>query len=48
MPMLKKNTQALKVISKETGVEVNTVETKYIFVSHKQNAVQNHNIKVNL
>jgi hypothetical protein len=32
--------------SKDVGLEVNTEKTKYMFVSHHQNAGQNHNIKI--
>jgi hypothetical protein len=28
------------------GLEVNTEETKYVFLSRHQNAVQNHDIKI--
>jgi hypothetical protein len=30
---------------KEVGVEVNTEKTKYMLLSHHQNAGQNHSIK---
>jgi hypothetical protein len=43
---LKKKTKALRDISKEVGVEINTEKSKYIFMSCHQNAGQNHNIKV--
>ncbi|PNF32228.1 hypothetical protein B7P43_G17836, partial [Cryptotermes secundus] len=32
--------------SKEVGLEVNTEKTKYMLLSHHQNAEQNHDIKV--
>jgi hypothetical protein len=32
--------------SKETGLEVNTKKTKYMFLSHHQNAGQYHDIKI--
>jgi hypothetical protein len=32
--------------SKELGLEVNTEKTKYMLLSHHQNAGQNHDIKV--
>jgi hypothetical protein len=41
-----KNTEALVVASKEIGLEVIAKKTKYMFMSHNQNAGQNHNIKV--
>jgi hypothetical protein len=40
-----KNTVALVVASKETGLEVNTDKAKYMVLSRVQNAGQNHNIK---
>jgi hypothetical protein len=43
---IKKNTEALVVASKETGLEVNAEKTKYIVMSRNQNAGQNHNIKL--
>ena len=36
----------LLAISKETGLEVNAEKTKYIVISHAQNARQYHNIKI--
>jgi hypothetical protein len=41
---IKKNTQTLIVASKEVGLEVNTEETKYMLLSHYQNAGQSHAI----
>jgi len=32
--------------SKDTGVEVNTKITKYMFISHEWNAGQTHNFKI--
>jgi hypothetical protein len=43
---IKKNTEALVVASKEIGLEVNAEKTKYMIMSHNQNAGQNHNIKI--
>jgi hypothetical protein len=43
---IKKNTEALVVASKEIGLEVNAEKTKYMVMSHNQNAGQNHNIKL--
>jgi len=40
------NTKTLLDISKEVGVDVNTEENKYMVMSHRQNAGQNHNIKI--
>jgi hypothetical protein len=34
------------VISKEIGLEVNTERTKYMLLSHHQNAGQNYDIKI--
>jgi hypothetical protein len=42
---IKKNTEALLVASKETGLELNAEKTKYIVMSQDQHASQNHNIK---
>jgi hypothetical protein len=43
---IKKNMETLTDASKEVGLEVNAVKTKYILLSHHQNAEQNHDIKV--
>jgi hypothetical protein len=43
---VKKNTEALVVASKETGLEVNAEEGKYMVMSRDQNAAHNHNIKI--
>jgi len=43
---IKKNTEALVVASKETGLQVNAEKTKYVVMSRDQNARQNHNIKI--
>ena len=32
--------------SKKIGPEVNAQDAKYMFMSHEQNAVQNHNVKI--
>ena len=42
---IKKNTEALVVASKQTGIGVNARKTKYMAMSQDQNAGQNHNIK---
>jgi hypothetical protein len=42
---IKRNTQTLIDASKEIGLEVNTEKTKYMLLSHHQNAGQNHDIK---
>jgi hypothetical protein len=42
---IKKNTETLIDASKEVGIEVNTEKTKYMLLSHHQNARQNHYIK---
>jgi hypothetical protein len=41
-----KNTQTLIDASKELPLEVNTEKTKYISLSHHQNAGQNYDIKI--
>jgi hypothetical protein len=46
IPTTKKNTEALLVASKEIGLKVNAGKTKYMFMSHEQNAGQNHDIKI--
>jgi hypothetical protein len=40
------NTQTLIDAGKEVGLEVNTEKTKYMLLSHHQNARQNHDIKL--
>ena len=42
----KKNTEALVIASKETGLEVNADETKYMVMSRDQNAGRSHIIKI--
>jgi ribosomal protein S2 len=42
----KKNTKTLIDASKEVGLEVNTEKSKYILLSHHQNAGKNHDIKI--
>ena len=32
--------------SRENGIEVNAEKTKYMYVSHEQNAGHNHNITI--
>jgi len=41
-----KETEALVVSSKETGLEVNANRTKYMVVSRDQNGVQSQNKKL--
>ena len=41
----KKNTEALIVTSKETGLEVDDEDTKYMIMSRGQNSVRSHNMK---
>jgi hypothetical protein len=43
---IKKNTDALVVACKETGLEVNDDTTKYMVISLDQNVGQSHNIKI--
>jgi hypothetical protein len=42
----KKNTEALVVANKETGLEVNADKTKYMVMSRDQNAGRSHGIKI--
>ena len=46
MCTIKKNTEALLVINKETELEVNADKTKYMIMSRDQNAGWSHNIKI--
>jgi hypothetical protein len=41
-----KNTEALTDASREDGLEVNTANNKYMFISHHQNAGQNNYIQL--
>jgi len=43
---IKENTEALVVVSKENGLEVNADKTKYMAMSRDQNAGGSHNIKI--
>ena len=43
---IKKNTVALMVASKETGLEVNADKTKFVVMSRDQNAGRSHNMKI--
>jgi hypothetical protein len=43
---IKTNTKPLIDASKEVGLEVNTEKSKYILLSHHQNAGKNHYMKV--
>ena len=40
------NTEGLWVCGKEIGLEGNVDKTRNMFMSHEQNAGQNHNIKI--
>jgi hypothetical protein len=42
----KENTETLLEVSRDVGVEANTVKTKYIIMSHHQNSGQNQNIRI--
>jgi len=42
----KENTEALVVVSKEIGLDVNAHKTKYMVMSRDQNAGSNHSIKI--
>jgi hypothetical protein len=43
---IKKNTETLIVAGKEVGLEVTAEKTKYMLLSHQQNARQNLDIKI--
>jgi hypothetical protein len=43
---VKKSTQTLIDASKEAGLEINIEKTKYMLLSHHQNAGQNRDIKI--
>jgi len=43
---VEKNTEALLIASKGTGLEVNVDKTMYMAVSRDQNAGRNHNVKI--
>ena len=43
---IKENTEALAVVSKETGLEVNADKIKCMVMSQDQNAGRSHNIKI--
>jgi hypothetical protein len=43
---IKKNTETLIGTSKELHLEINAEKTKYIFLSHHQNARKNCDIKI--
>ena len=44
---IKKNTEALIVVSKEIGLEVNVDKTKYMGMSRGKNAGQSRNMRIN-
>jgi hypothetical protein len=43
---IQKNTDALVVASKETGLDVNADKTKYMVMSRDQNAGRSYNVKI--
>jgi hypothetical protein len=43
---IKKNADALVVVCKEIGLEVNDDKTKYVVISQDQNAGLSHNVKI--
>jgi hypothetical protein len=43
---IKKNTETLIDDTEEVGLEVNAEKTKYMLLSRRQNAGQNHNMKI--
>jgi hypothetical protein len=42
----KKNAEALIVVSKEFGLEINDDKTKYMVMSRDQNAVRSQDLKI--
>jgi hypothetical protein len=45
---VKENTEALVVVSKENGLEINVDKTKYMVMSRDQNAGRSHSINFQL
>jgi hypothetical protein len=45
---LKGNIATVLVASEESSLEVNAKKTKYVFMSHKQNAGRNNNVKIGI
>jgi hypothetical protein len=43
---IKKNTETLLQASRDIGLEVNTEKTRYMVISHHQNAGENHNFLI--
>jgi hypothetical protein len=43
---IKKSTETLTDASREFGLEVNAEKSKYMLLSHYQNADRNHDIKI--
>jgi sorting nexin-29 len=43
---IKKNTQTLIDANNKVGLEINVEKTKYMLLSHQQNAVQNRDMKI--
>jgi hypothetical protein len=46
MHIIRKNTEALLIASKQIGLEVNAEKTKYMVMSRDQHAKQNNDIKI--
>ena len=46
MHTTKKNAEAIVIASKETGLEINADNTKYMVMSRDQNAGRSYNIKI--
>jgi hypothetical protein len=46
MDTTKKSTETLNYSSKEIGLKINIEKTKYILLSHHQNAGQNQDINI--
>jgi hypothetical protein len=45
LPIIKRNTGAISVASKENGVEVNAVNFTYVVMSGDKNSKRSHNVK---
>ena len=45
---VKENIKSVVFVSKETGIEVNAYETKYMVKSRDQNAGRSHNINIDI
>ena len=46
MHTVKKNTETLLLLLQEDGLEVKTEKTKYMFLSHKQDTREDHDLNI--